>query len=1458
MAFRTLVSGWLRARVVSPIRSRRSASRRRRPRLEELEVRLAPANITWTNPNGGDWDTASNWSGNAVPGPGDDATIGDLGPDAAIFHGTSATDSVHSITSNTIIILSAGTLSVSGTLSDTGVDGGVYLSGGTLADATIASGTTIQTFQKATGTLQDVTVAGSLVLPDGSNGKSSSITVAGAGLTLQGGSVTINYADSLVFSGTQTLGGSGTVTFNGGGSITDSGTGNVLTIAAGVTVNGDGGGTIDAGTAALDNLGTLSDALASFTQPPLTVNGTNWVNDGTIEGLSGGAVFLSGSWTNDAPNPNSVPPTNPQILANGGSVDLSGTWSNSGTISLTNSGALYLDGTFTLAELGTLTRTPITTGSVNISGTLDLTGQTLDTSTGAWTLYGGTIQGGTVTDTLLTTSGGGTTSTLDGVMLAGTLDIIDGGLANVSGGSLTLANGSINLDNTYGTLNFDGTQTLGVAAGDTGTVTFAHGTTGTGQIIDSGTASDTLTIAAGITIQGGNGTLHTGAAAFDNQGLISANEIGNPLNLGGSNWTNDGVIQAISGGSFVTTGSWTNNAGAQISENNTTFTLGGSWTNNGTIQVTSGTAVLGGTGTHNGLLSISGGTVNLAGTISVGAMATCARDSSSPGTINLTGTLNLTGQTLDSSAAPLILDGGTIKGGTVNAALVAADYKTNKLQDVTLASTLTVAAAGGPTIDVLGAGLTLQGGSISLGGGNGGMVFSGSQTLGGTGTVNFNNSAFGNAGIIDSGAGNTLTIGAGVTIDGSFGYIDTGTAALDNQGTIDADSTDSGQILTVNGTNWVNDGTIEGSNGGTIVMEGSWTNNADGQMDPNGGTVKFTGAWSNNGTINVSNGGILDLGGNLTLASLGTLNRSPLTTGTVALMGTLTLTGQTLDGSTGPWTLSRGTIVGGTVSDALLTASGTLSTLQDVVLSGSLDIMGAGFPSVEVLSVDVPPDGLTLQGGSIVVEGNAGNLIFNGNQTLAGNGTVTFGTNGYGATISDSGGGTLTIANQITIQGGNDGTIDTGSGVLDNQGTINANSTYNGGNLTVNGTNWLNDGTIEATNGSSITLQGSWTNDVTGQIIANGSTVTLKGTWSNTGVINSMSATVNLEGTFTTADLGTFNVSASTVNLTGTLNNMGGTLAYTDPSGVWNITGTIDGGSVALNVLYFYLRSNSVLNAVTLEVDSPCLLEGGTISGGTVTSAAGTGLMATARGGTLAGINLAGTLFMSSSLLSEGEAGQVTVTGGLTLSGGVIDFSNAADLTFQANQSLSGTGTVTFNDETANNGIAVTSGTTLTISSGVLVQGNSGVVGLGTGQITNQGTIEATGGATLTVENFTNYASGSLTVGTWEAVSNSTLRLIGANITTNAAAILLDGASARVYSNTGTTSALTSFATNAAGGSFTIQNGANFTSSQAFTNAGRLHANRRHDRAERRHSWSNGRPDQRARRRVVRSGHRQG
>jgi len=86
-----------------------------RPAVSRLEDRTLLATMIWTNPAGGDWDTASNWvnSGNPsdqhVPTASDDAVI-DLA-NITVTH-DSGSDSVNSITSQDPIVINGGSLAI--------------------------------------------------------------------------------------------------------------------------------------------------------------------------------------------------------------------------------------------------------------------------------------------------------------------------------------------------------------------------------------------------------------------------------------------------------------------------------------------------------------------------------------------------------------------------------------------------------------------------------------------------------------------------------------------------------------------------------------------------------------------------------------------------------------------------------------------------------------------------------------------------------------------------------------------------------------------------------------------------------------------------------------------------------------------------------------------------------------------------------------------------------------------------------------------------------------------------------------------------------------------------------------------------------------------------------------------------------------------------------------------------
>ncbi len=982
----------------------------------------------------------------------------------------------------------------------------------------------------------------------------------------------------LTFAGTQTLAGSGTVSAQYGSGIGLSGTSQTLTIAAGITFKSSGSG-LNVGANTLINEGTLSgDTSVGPGGGSLTVNGTNWVNDGTIEAINGGPVSLSGSW------------------------------SNSGTISL-NGNTVNLGGAITPATLGTVSRDATNPGVLNLVGTLNLGSQTLNSSIGPLTLAGGTINGGTISDTILASYG-----TLNDVTVSGLLHIV-GGLSVTdtasTGAGLTLASGGSVMMDAYTGLTFAGTQTL---AGS-GTVSAQYGS-GIGL---SGT-SQTLTIAAGITFKSSGSGLNVGANTLINEGTLSGDTSvgpgGGSLTINGTNWVNDGTIEAINGGPVSLSGSWTNS----------------------------------------GVISLNGNTVNLGGVITPATLGTVSRDATNPGVLNLVGTLNLGGGTLDSSIGPLTLAGGTINGGTVSDTILASYGGT--LNDVTVSGLLHI--VGGLSVTDTagtGAGLTLASGGSVMMDAYTGLAFAGTQTLAGSGTV----SAQYGSGIGLSGTDQTLTIAAGIAFKSSGSTLNVGANTLVNQGTLSGDASvgPGGGSLTVNGTNWVNDGTVEAINGGSVSLSGSW---------------------SNSGTISL-NGNTVNLGGTITLASLGTVSRDATNPGVLNLVGTLNLGGGTLDSSIGPLTLAGGTINGGTVSDTILASYG--GTLNDVTVSGLLHIVGG----LSVTDTAGTGAGLTLaSGGSVMMDAYTG-LAFAGTQTLAGSGTVSA---QYGSGIGLSGTDqTLTIAAGIAFKSSGS-TLNVGANTLVNQGTLSGDASVGpgGGSLTVNGTNWVNDGTVEAINGGSVSLSGSWTNSGTiavanGTLTASASPTNFSagtltgGTWKITSPgtlrvpfgssIVTNAATILLDG----SAAGFYIDTGTTPALSGfTTNTASGSFtiqngATFSSAGAFSNAGSViigSGSSFSPDGNYTQTAGSTVLSGGTLGTSSPATtinLQGGSLAGwgtinGNLTNSADLSPSATNGALTVSGyysqtttgrldVNLAGT--------AAGQYSQLDVQGSASLDG---------------------------------------------------------------------------------------------------------------------------------------------------------------------------------------------------------------
>ena len=175
------------------------------------------------------------------------------------------------------------------------------------------------------------------------------------------------------------------------------------------------------------------------------VNDVTLVNDGAMDANNSGTLVLSGVVNNSA------------VTAENATLELTGptTLSNPGTITATNS-SVNLNGTFHQSDLGSFSRP----GSiVYLTGTL-MGGLNLNANTGSWLLWGGIVDGGTITESggaeLAFTYFSGTFK--DGVTFDGDMDFDGGynaalqesGYLNILGG-LTL-NGTMYLGNAADTI----------------------------------------------------------------------------------------------------------------------------------------------------------------------------------------------------------------------------------------------------------------------------------------------------------------------------------------------------------------------------------------------------------------------------------------------------------------------------------------------------------------------------------------------------------------------------------------------------------------------------------------------------------------------------------------------------------------------------------------------------------------------------------------------------------------------------------------------------------------------------------------------------------------------------------------------------------------------------------------------------------------------------------------------
>ena len=358
------------------------------------------------------------------------------------------------------------------------------------------------------------------------------------------------------------------------------------------------------------------------------LGGTSWINSGTITADSTSTITLGNSqWTNSG-----------AITAqNGGTVNIASTsWSNAsgGTIQAILGGILTLHGSFSDAGIGALSASADC--KVNMDGTLNNSGNTFKPAAygGSWNING-TIIGGTfdVSGTPINIGIAG----LNGVqVIGGDLNLnqpTQSGLT-VSNG-LSVSTGNLNLIGPAAGVHFVGSpQTI-----DNLNINADSNNNGHGIYIGLTNSSAQVTFGSQTTISGGNlnfldyygGLPSQPTGTVINNGTIKADVNGDTVNLNNRYFTNNGLIEAIGGGSL---------------------SLGGTtlFTNTATIALSNGTI-----STSNGL-DIGSGTLTGSGTID----SNLRFDDASQLDMSIGGTLQ--GSDYDA----LTVNGNVTLGGTLN------------------------------------------------------------------------------------------------------------------------------------------------------------------------------------------------------------------------------------------------------------------------------------------------------------------------------------------------------------------------------------------------------------------------------------------------------------------------------------------------------------------------------------------------------------------------------------------------------------------------------------------------------------------------------------------------------------------------------------------------------------------------------------------------------------------------
>ena len=784
--------------------------------------------VVYTSAPAGDWSNTANWNPAEVPNNGNSG----LNYIAVVSGGTLTQDISPGVTIQQLQ-MSGGTLILSNPLT---LNAGLQFSGGT--------------------------IEGGNLFVAGPSTQSALMTVNGLTIT-NSGTYSIAFDGSDIFSGSATFNNSGTLS-----KTTGTGTDNFN-----IPLNNTGTVSSESGTLLFSiggtSAGTFSasvGATVEFASNWTFTNGTHFSGAGTIQLDNNTTTFLSGTINNSGTvllnageNTTDLRVADGTILTGGGSVILSDSpnnriWgtANSGTETLTNvnntiSGAGQIGvsasiefinesaGVINATGTNALIITPTTNGTVVNPNGGGFVNQGLLEATGAGglVLNGGQFNnnGGTIE-----AIGSGNNVTLESNVT------ISGGTLSDSGGGLiqtAISNGATLDGTSQGALTIAGTY-----QGSNNSTTFLNGTinnTGTISINSTGSTTD-LRIADGTMLTGGGSVILSDSPnnrlwGTANSGTETLTNVNNTISGAGQIGVS-ASIEFINESAGVINANGTNALTITPTTNSTVVNAnGGGFVNQGLLEATGA-----------GGLVLNGGQFN-----NKGAMIEAI---GSGNNVTLESNVTISGGTLSDSGGGLIQtaisNGATLDGTSQGALTIAGTYQGSNNSTTFLngtinnTGTILVNSTGSTTDLRIADGTTLTGGGSVILSDNGlsrlwGIANSGTETL-----TNVNNTI--------SGAGQ-------IGVSASIEFINESAGVINANGTnaLTITPTTNSAVVSPNGGGFVNQGLLEATGAGGLVLNGGQLNNV-------GATIEAIGSGNNvtlESNVTISGGTLSDSGGGL-------------------------------------------------------------------------------------------------------------------------------------------------------------------------------------------------------------------------------------------------------------------------------------------------------------------------------------------------------------------------------------------------------------------------------------------------------------------------------------------------------------------------------------------------------------------------------------------------------------------